>query len=152
MLENLFGRMSRIDRRHRLTYESATGASVKEVMTMKYMIMMFGSASEMGETQSPEWIKDMIAYMIKLDKDLSESGELVYNEGLSDPDTAKLVALKDGVPVTTDGPFAEAKESIIGFWIVDVANEERVIEIASSIVKYSNVVEVRQVPAGPPEV
>jgi hypothetical protein len=119
---------------------------------MKYMIMMFGSASEMGETHSPEWIREMIGFMVQIDDDLRASGELVDNEGLSDPSTAKLVGMTNGVPVTSDGPFAESKESIIGFWIVDVASEERVIEIAESIVKYSQVVEIRPIAAGPPEV
>jgi hypothetical protein len=123
---------------------------VKEVMTMKYMIMMFGSASEMGETHSPEWIREMIGFMVQIDDDLRASGELVDNEGLSDPSTAKLVRMTNGVPLTSDGPFAESKESIIGFWIVDVASEERVLEIAASIVKWSRVLEIRPVASEPP--
>ncbi len=119
---------------------------------MKYMIMMFGSAESMMETKTPEWVREMIAYMIQLDKDLADAGELVYNEGLADPGTAKTVRLVDGAVTATDGPFAEAKESVIGFWIVDVESEARLLEIAESIVKYSDVVEVRPVPSGPPEV
>ena len=45
---------------------------------------------------------------------------MVYAEGLQDGDSAKIVRLVDGVPVTTDGPFAESKESLIGFWVLDV--------------------------------
>ena len=117
---------------------------------MKYMIMMFGSASEMGETQTPEWIREMIGAMIQLDKDLVASGEMVFNEGLADPQNATTVTLTNGVPVATDGPFAESKESIIGFWIVDVASEERVLEIAASIVKWSRVLEIRPIAPPPP--
>lgn len=65
---------------------------------------------------------------------------------------AKVVRLKSGIPVTTDGPFAESKESLIGYWIVDVENEARAIEIASRIIEYSEVVEVRQVMDAPPEI
>jgi hypothetical protein len=119
---------------------------------MKYMIMMFGSAESMMETQTPEWIREMIAYMTQLDKDLADAGELVYNEGLADPSTAKTVRLVDGAITATDGPFAEAKESVIGFWIVDVESEARLLEITEGIVKYSQVVEVRPIPGGPPEV
>ncbi len=119
---------------------------------MKYMIMMFGSAENMMETKTPEWVREMIGFMVQLDKDLTETGELVYNEGLADPGTAKTVRLVDGTVTTTDGPYAEAKESVIGFWIVDVENEARLLEITESIVRYSEVVEVRPVPAGPPEV
>lgn len=119
---------------------------------MKYMIMMFGSPDEMMQTQTPEWVTEMISFMIQLDKDLTDRGEMVYNEGLADPSSAKTVRLVDGSVTTTDGPFAEAKESVIGFWIVDVESEERLLEIASAIVPYSQVVEVRPVPSGPPQV
>jgi hypothetical protein len=112
---------------------------------VKYMIMMFGSAGEMMETQSPEWITEMIAFMRDLDKELVEAGEMVFNEGLQDGDKAKIVRLTDGVAVTTDGPYAEAKESLIGFWVLDVADEARILEIAGRIVAYSRVVEVRPV-------
>jgi hypothetical protein len=119
---------------------------------MKYMIMMFGSAESMMETQTPDWVREMIDYMIQLDKDLTETGELVYNEGLADPSTAKTIRMVDGAVTATDGPFAEAKESVIGFWIVDVEGEARLLEITGGILKYAEVVEVRPVPAGPPEV
>ena len=117
---------------------------------MKYMIAMFGSASEMGATKTPEWINEMIAFMIDIDVRLRASGEMVYNEGLADGSQAKVVRLENGQPVATDGPLAEAKESIIGFWIVDVASEQRALEICGEIVQWSEVVELRPVPAGPP--
>jgi hypothetical protein len=116
---------------------------------VKYMIMMFGTAGEMMETKSPEWIKEMIGFMRELDRELADRGEMVFNEGLQDGDTAKLVRFVDGVPVTTDGPYAEAKESLIGFWILDVADEARILEIAGRIVPYSGVVEVRPVGVAP---
>jgi hypothetical protein len=116
---------------------------------VKYMIMMFGSAAEMTETQSPEWITEMIGFMRELDKELNEAGEMVFNEGLQDGDSAKLVRLVDGVPVTTDGPFAESKESLIGFWVLDVADEARILDIAGRIVTYSGLVEVRPVGVAP---
>jgi hypothetical protein len=119
---------------------------------MKYMIMMFGSAAGMMEAQPPEWIKEMIGFMVQLDKDLRASGELVFNVGLADGSTAKLVKLENGTAVTTDGPYAESKEALIGYWVLDVESEARVIEIASQIVEWSRVVEVRQVMDAPPEV
>ena len=119
---------------------------------MKYMVMMFGDAGTMLETASPEWIREMIGFMVQIDKDLTESGELVFQAGLADGSTAKVVSLENGVPVATDGPFAEAKESLIGYWVLDVENEARVIEFAGQIAAYSNKVEVRQVMDAPPEV
>jgi hypothetical protein len=118
---------------------------------MKYMIMMFGDAATMMETRSPEWVKEMIAFMMKLDKDLRESGELVYDEGLADGSTAKTVRLENGTAVAADGQVAGPGASLIGFWVVNVENEARAIAIASQIVEYAGVVEVRPVPDAPPE-
>jgi hypothetical protein len=116
---------------------------------MKYMIMMFGSAGEMMEVKSPEWIREMIQFMQQLDRDLTSSGELVFNAGLADATAAKTVRLTDGLPVATDGPYAEAKESLIGYWVLDVENEARIIEIAGQIVEWSQVVEVRPLATAP---
>src|ERR1700750_659346 len=96
---------------------------------MKYMVMMFGSAGEMMEVKSPEWIRDMIQFMQQLEVDLKSSGELVFAAGLADGTSAKTVRLTDGLPVATDGPYAEAKESLIGYWVLDVESEARIVEI-----------------------
>jgi hypothetical protein len=117
------------------------------------MIMMFGDAATMGEVQSPEWIREMIGEMIAIDKDLTDSGELVFQAGLADGSMARTMRYADGGPVAvTDGPFAESKESLIGFWIVDVESDDRLREIAGRIVKYSGMVEVRPLGEAPPEV
>jgi len=116
------------------------------------MIMMFGDAAEMGEVRTPEWIREMIADMVAIDVDLEASGELVFNAGLADGSMARTMRYADGGPVAvTDGPYAETKESLIGFWIVDVDTDARLREIVGRIVRWSGVVEVR--PLGqPPEV
>jgi hypothetical protein len=117
---------------------------------MKYMIMMFGSAEGMMEVKSTDWIKEMIQFMRKLDQDLRDSGELVFEAGLVDGSQAKVVSIKNGIPVATDGPYAEAKESIIGYWVVDVESEARAIEIASNIVAFTQgPIEVRQLGEAP---
>ena len=99
---------------------------------MKYILMMNTMKAGHGVPGWPQ--KDLqahIAYMISLNKELHESGELVSAEGLSFPDQAKLVrAGKDGVPVT-DGVFPESKEFLAGYWIVDVASPGRAYEIAA---------------------
>jgi hypothetical protein len=122
---------------------------------MKYMIMMFGDQSGMA-TQTPEWIKEMFQFMHTLDRDLMESGELAASEGLADPSQAKTVRFKDGIPVVTDGPFAESKESLAGYWIVDVDGEARALEIASRVVAFigpagAPPIEVRRIGDAPPD-
>jgi hypothetical protein len=119
---------------------------------MKYLIAMFGDQATMVETKTTEWIKDMIRFMEDLDRELADSGEKVDSIGLVDPTQAKTVRFLQGVPVPTDGPFAEAKESLAGYYLVDVQDEARALEIASTIVGHIHEpVEVRQLADAPPE-
>jgi hypothetical protein len=119
---------------------------------MKYLIALFGDQATMVETKSTEWIKDMIRFMEDLDRELADSGEKVDSVGLVDPTMAKTVRFVHGAPVPTDGPFAEAKESLAGYYLVDVENETRALEIASKIVGHIHEpVEVRQLADAPPE-
>jgi hypothetical protein len=119
---------------------------------MKYMIMTFGSAEAGLAAMGREWMLEMIQFMQNLDKDLKASGELVDSQGLADGSQAKTVRIKNGIPVATDGPFAEAKEALVGYWIVDVENEARAIAIASKIVDFvKQPIEVRQIMDAPPD-
>ena len=62
------------------------------------------------------------------------SGEFVDAQGLAGPEEALVVrANAHGAPEVTDGPFAEAKEFLAGFWIVDVANTARALAIAAEV-------------------
>jgi hypothetical protein len=118
---------------------------------MKYMLMMFGDATEMVQVQSSDWVTEMMGFMHSFNAELTESGELVEARGLAFPSTAKTVTRTDTGVAVTDGPFAEAKESLAGFWILDVKDEDRLVELATKVVKYAHKVEFREVPDGPPE-
>jgi hypothetical protein len=118
---------------------------------MKYMIMTFGDQSGL-EGKSPEWIREMIGFMQRIDVELADSGELVIQQGLADAPEAKTVKVQKGAAVATDGPFAGSSESLAGFWIVDVENEERAIEIAARISEAADAaMEVRQCMDAPPD-
>jgi hypothetical protein len=126
---------------------------------MKYILMMNTMRADHGV---PEWpqkdLQTHIAFMIAVDKELRQSGELVSAEGLSFPDQAKLVrAGKDGLPIT-DGVFPESKEFLAGYWIVDVESPERAYAIAAKVsaapgpggVPLNMPIEVRPIMSGPP--
>jgi hypothetical protein len=118
---------------------------------MKYMIMTFGDQSGL-EGKPPEWIKGMIEFMQRIDVELTETGELVFQQGLADAPQAKTVTVRDGAPVVTEGPFAGPSESLAGFWIVDVESEARAIEIATQISKAADAaLEIRQCMDAPPD-
>jgi hypothetical protein len=72
-------------------------------------------------------------YLKKLNIDLVESGEMVDGQALAGPDAAKIVRSDGTVPAVTDGPFAEVKEMLAGYQIVDVESEERAVEIAALV-------------------
>lgn len=82
----------------------------------------------------PAEISAHLNYYNALNRDLTESGELVGGEALTEPRFGKEV-VADGVtaPVVTDGPYAEAKEMLAGFQIVEVESEARAIEIAALV-------------------
>jgi hypothetical protein len=100
---------------------------------MKYMIMMFGGLGASLADRTPEWIKEMQTMMMRMDHELRESGEVVDSKHLMDPTQATTVRFHNGAPTPTDGPFAEIKESLAGYWIIE-GSHERAVEIASQVV------------------
>lgn len=101
---------------------------------MKFMLIMQCRQGDYEALASwrPQDLKAHIEFMIELNRELTTSGELVAAEGLETPRNAKIVrAERASAPVVTDGPFAETKEFLAGFWIVDVASPQRAIEIAA---------------------
>jgi hypothetical protein len=129
---------------------------------MRYMLMMHAPRGT-GDYQVTDWapqeLKAHIEFMHRLNAELTATGELVGAEGLAAPGEARVVrAGKDGVPAVTDGPFAEAKEFLAGFWIVEVDRPERAYEIAATASAAPGpggepmrlAIEVRQVMGAPP--
>ena len=102
---------------------------------MKYILLMTGTKAGIDtyRTWSKSDIEAHFAFLSRLNKELTEAGELVANDGLGNPEEAKVVrAGKDGMPVT-DGVFPESKEFLLGYWIVDVDRPERAYEIAARL-------------------
>lgn len=129
---------------------------------MRYMLMMHAPRGT-GEYQVSQWSPDdfkaHIAFMHQLNADLAAAGELAGAEGLAPPGQAKIVrAGGSGTPAVTDGPFAETKEFLVGYWIVDVESEQRAHEIAARASAAPGPggrplgipIEVRQVMSAPP--
>lgn len=101
---------------------------------MKFMLMMNmprGTGDYQINQWTPEAFNAHIRFMKDLNRDLMKSGELVEAQGLTPPDQAKIVRHGKGAPVVSDGPFAETKEFLAGFWIVEVEKPERAYEIAA---------------------
>jgi len=106
---------------------------------MKYMILTYGSQQDYDgmagkPTDKPAWSADDFAamgeFMESFNKELEESGELVETRGLAAPVHARRVGQQGGVPVVTDGPYAETQEVLAGYWIVECESFDRATEIA----------------------
>jgi hypothetical protein len=97
---------------------------------MKYMLLIYNNAEVMAAM--PEQDRNAIFGTVnEIMKELTESGELVGGEALADPSNTKTVRVRDGVPATTDGPFAESKEQFAGYLMVECESPDRAVEIAA---------------------
>lgn len=103
---------------------------------MKFMLMMNAPRGD-GDWGVKNWttdeLKAHVGFMKSLARDLKKEGVLVGAEGLAPPGQARIVraAKKDHSPEVTDGPFAESKEFLAGYWIVDVESPEQAYAIAA---------------------
>ncbi|MEU4335497.1 YciI family protein [Micromonospora lupini] len=105
---------------------------------MKYMLLMQFSAAETDfpsiDTWTPDEVRAHIAFMGEVNDKLTAAGEWVDAQGLGGPQQARIVrAGEGGTPVVTEGPFAETKEFLAGFWIVDCDSPQRAVELAAYI-------------------
>ena len=109
---------------------------------MKYMILTYASQQDYDAmagkaTGNPKWSAQdfaaMGAFMEAFNQELADSGELVETRGLDAPVHARRVQLRKGVPVITDGPFAETAEVLAGYWIVECESFDRATEIAARL-------------------
>lgn len=97
---------------------------------MKYLVLIFGTTDDTW-TGSAEDVA-AIRSLTELKHALAVSGELVSSEGLDFPSAGRIVQIRDGVRVITDGPYGEAKEQLAGFFMIDV-DDERAQEIAGQV-------------------
>lgn len=129
---------------------------------MKFMLMMNaprGNGEYAVANWKPEELKAHIGFMKNFATELKREGALVGAEGLAPPGQARIVrAGKGSTPEVTDGPFAEAKEFLAGYWIVDVESPQQAYAIAARASaapgpggKPMNLaIEVREVMSAPP--
>jgi len=112
---------------------------------MRFMMLMIPGGYE---NAAPGTMPDpqAVSAMMKYNEELQKAGVLLALDGLHPPSTGVRVSFKSGKPVVTDGPFAEAKEVVGGYWMIQVKSREEAIEWAKRCPGSPNeVVEVRQV-------
>lgn len=102
---------------------------------MKYLILIYHNpeSRRIWESFSDEERAEGFGAYAALSEELAASGELIANEALADPSMTKQVGVRNGQVVATDGPFAEVKEQLAGFFLVDCESVERALEIGARI-------------------
>ncbi len=112
---------------------------------MRFMMLMIPLGYE---TAPPEVQLDpeRVAAMMRYNEALKDAGVLITLDGLHPPSMGARVSFATGKPIVTDGPFAEAKEVLGGYWMIEVASRAEAIAWAKQCPASPNeIIEIRQV-------
>jgi len=112
---------------------------------MRFIMFMYPGIDPTGENWNPS--AEDVAAMTKYNEELTEAGVLLSLDGLRPPTHGARVRFGgEGAPTVTDGPFAEAKEVVGGYWLIQAASKEEAVEWARRCpANEGDFIEVRQV-------
>jgi hypothetical protein len=112
---------------------------------MRFMMLVIPKGYETAATDAvPD--AQAVERMMKYNEDLAKAGVLLSLDGLTPPSAGVRVSFKAGKPHVTDGPFAEAKECVGGYWMIQVKSQDEAIEWAKRAPMGDNeIIEVRRV-------
>jgi len=99
---------------------------------MKYLCLIYATEADAAKVPESEMRQAMVDYGT-FTKDIVQRGKYVAGEALQPTSTATTIRVRDGKVSTTDGPFAETKEQLGGFYLVDATDLNEAIQIASAI-------------------
>jgi hypothetical protein len=112
---------------------------------MRFMMLMI----PLGYETAPPNVQldpERVSAMMRYNEALKEAGVLITLDGLHPPSMGARVSFAGGKPVVTDGPFAESKEVLGGYWMIDVNSRDEAIAWAMRCPASSNeIIEIRQV-------
>ena len=96
---------------------------------MKFLVLVYNDPRMLGEMPAPEFNSQMRDCLSKADR-MTANGTLIESQMLEDVSTAKSIRVRNGRMVTTDGPFAETKEVLGGFNLIEARDMDEALEIA----------------------
>lgn len=112
---------------------------------MRFMMLMI----PLGYENAPADVQldpERVAAMMRYNEALKDAGVLITLDGLHPPSMGARVSFATGEPIVTDGPFAEAKEVLGGYWMIEVASRAEAIAWAKKCPASPNeIIEIRQV-------
>jgi hypothetical protein len=112
--------------------EGGDRSARKRRVTMKYVLAIYADESRLRELSESEVAAEIDAYW-RLDAAAQEAGVLVDSQPLADSDDTATVKVRDGEAIVTDGPFAESKEQLGGFYLLECSTREEAIRWAARI-------------------
>jgi hypothetical protein len=111
---------------------------------MRFMMLMIPNIPADPETWTPD--AEAVAAMTRYNDELTKAGALLALDGLHPTSQGARVSFTGGRATVTDGPFAEAKEVVGGYWLIQARSREEAVEWASRCpARDGDVIEVRQV-------
>jgi hypothetical protein len=112
---------------------------------MRYMMLMIPGGYASAEPDAMP-SAEAVQAMMKYNEELKKAGVLLALDGLHPPSSGARISFKGAKPFVTDGPFAEVKEVLGGYWMIDVRSREEAIEWARRCPASDNdVIEIRRV-------
>jgi hypothetical protein len=112
---------------------------------MKYLLTIYGDESGYADA-TPQDLQDMMAAYEAFGREVTAAGAMLGGEGLSPSSTATTVRVRDGETVTSDGPFAESREQLGGYYLLECRDLDEAIGWAAKIPgALSGAIEVRPV-------
>ncbi len=100
----------------------------------QYLLSTWSVAEDTpGESPSPEQMQMFMQRVIDLEAEMESSGTFMFGGGLHGPDASTVVRATDGDAIVTDGPFAESKEHIAGFYVIDAEDLDEALAWANKV-------------------
>ncbi|TME20066.1 MAG: hypothetical protein E6I68_12950 [Chloroflexi bacterium] len=100
-----------------------------------YLLSVHSVDGELREPMTDDAMKESFRQIGILEAEMKSSGSWVFSGRLHGPDTATVVRISNGELLTTDGPFAESKEHLGGFYIIEAQDLDAALALASKVTK-----------------
>lgn len=97
----------------------------------QYLFSVHSVAGEAGPERTPEEMQQLMQKINTLEEEMKSGGHLLFSGRLTEPETATVVRMSSGELLTTDGPFAESKEHLGGFYIIEANDLDAALVWAS---------------------
>jgi hypothetical protein len=115
---------------------------------MRFMVFMIPGVYQPGKTVDPNFAPpaEMVAKMMKFNEELATAGALIALDGLQPLTKGARISFSGGKPTVTDGPFAEAKEVVGGYWMLQFKSKQEAIDwVKKCPAQDGDIVEIRPV-------